>query len=44
MRAESPVRFLPHGAFLNFITNGFFGVEQLDRQQGPVLVGHERIG
>src|SRR5262249_37929140 len=27
MRAESPVRFLPHGAFLNFITNGMFGLE-----------------
>ncbi len=27
MRAESPVRFLPHGAFLNFITNGLFGTE-----------------
>jgi hexosaminidase len=27
MRAESPVRFLPHGGFLNFITNGMFGLE-----------------
>jgi hexosaminidase len=27
MRAESPVRFLPHGDFLNFITNGLFGME-----------------
>jgi hexosaminidase len=28
-RAESPVRFLPHGAFLNFITNGMFGLEPM---------------
>jgi len=27
MRAESPVRFLPHGDFLNFITNSFFGAQ-----------------
>ncbi len=27
MRAESPVRFLPHGGFLNFITNGMFGLQ-----------------
>jgi hexosaminidase len=33
MRAESPVRFLPHGGFLNFITNGLFGLEP------PVLDG-----
>src|SRR6185503_9501261 len=26
MRTESPVRFLPHGDFLNFLVNGFFGV------------------
>jgi hexosaminidase len=26
MRAESPVRFLPHGAFLNFAVNGNFGL------------------
>jgi hexosaminidase len=26
MRAESPVRFLPHGAFLNFVVNGNFGL------------------
>ena len=25
MRTESPVRFLPHGDFLNFLVNGFFG-------------------
>ncbi len=29
MRAESPVRLLPHGAFLNFITNGMFGLEPM---------------
>jgi hexosaminidase len=26
MRTESPVRFLPHGAFLNFVVNGNFGL------------------